>query len=171
MVLQQAPAKSAVYGMVMGHPSAVKVTVTDETTGTSYDVPAEFNTTHQPWGPEFVGGEAGYNSKGAYVNGPYLTWKAFLKPAPAGGNFTISAVCTGCTEDGSFSNINITNVTMGDVWYVSLVCTLFWWRGAKCGNWRWLFGCANPDTPFLVYIPLFNFVLLPKQALLRPIQQ
>lgn len=58
MVLQQAPAKSAVYGIVIGNPSAVKVTVTDEAKGTSYEVDAEFNTTHQPFGPAYVGGEA-----------------------------------------------------------------------------------------------------------------
>eukprot|EP01050_Picozoa_sp_SAG11_P013103 SAG11_NODE_1508_length_4775_cov_1.760693_4_plen_123_part_00 len=47
MVLQQAPAKSAVYGIAVGKPSAVKVTVTDVEKGSSYEVDAEFNTTHQ----------------------------------------------------------------------------------------------------------------------------
>ena len=64
-------------------------------------------------------GEADYSSAGPYIGGPHITWKAFLKPAPAGGNVTISAVCTGCTEDGSFSNINISNVVFGDVWHCS----------------------------------------------------
>jgi hypothetical protein len=113
MVMQQAPSKSAVYGITVGAPTAVRITVTDEDKKTSYEVDAEFNTTHQPFGPEYVGGHNDYISAGPYVGGPHTTWKAFLKPAPAGGNFTISAVCTGCTEDGSFSHINISNVTFG----------------------------------------------------------
>ena len=56
MVLQQAPAKAAVYGIAVGNPTAVKVTVTDVEAGTSYEVDAEFNTTKQPFGPAFVGG-------------------------------------------------------------------------------------------------------------------
>lgn len=121
MVLQQAPAKSAVYGLAVGNPSAVKVTVTDEEKGTSYEVDAEFNTTHQPFGPQYVGGEADYASKGAYVGGPHSTWKAFLKPTAAGGNFTIKAVCTGCYEDTAtpFASINVSNVVFGDVWHCS----------------------------------------------------
>lgn len=140
MVLQQAPAKSAVYGIAVGKPTAVKVTVTDVDkksscasltdvaakasceVDASYEVDAKFNVTKQPFGPEFVGGESGkggYATAGPYIYGPHLTWKAFLKPTPAGGNYTIAAACTGCTEDGSFSNINITNVAFGDVWHCS----------------------------------------------------
>jgi hypothetical protein len=122
MVLQQAPSKSAVYGIAVGNPSAVKVTVFDEEKKTSYVVDAEFNTTHQPFGdPQYVGGEADYASKGAYVGGPHSTWKAFLKPTPAGGNFTITAVCTGCYEDTAtpFASISVSNITWGDVWHCS----------------------------------------------------
>jgi hypothetical protein len=119
MVLQQAPAKSAVYGIVVGKPTSVKVTITDLDKKTSYEVDATFNSTKQPFGPEYVGGESDYASAGAYINGPHLTWKAFLKPTPANTNVSISAVCTGCTEDGSYSAINITNVTFGDVWHCS----------------------------------------------------
>lgn len=85
MVLQQAPAKAAVYGIAVGAATAVKVTVTDQTTGTSYTIDADLNTTHQPFGPQFVGGEDGYASNSAYVGGPHITWKAFLKPTTAGG--------------------------------------------------------------------------------------
>lgn len=119
MVLQQAPAKAAVYGITVGNPTAVKVTVTDEDTGTSYTVDADLNATHQPFGPQYIGGEADYASAGAFVGGPHMTWKAFLKPTAAGGNFTIAAACTGCTEDGSFSSVNISNVAFGDVWHCS----------------------------------------------------
>lgn len=108
-------AKSAVYGIVVGKPTAVKVTVTDVTgVEDSYEVDATFNSTHQAFGPEFVGGDAA----GMYP-GPFQTWKAYLNPTKAGGNYTISAVCAGCTEDGSFSNINISNVAFGDVWHCS----------------------------------------------------
>ena len=79
----------------------------------------KLNAIHQPFGPAFVGGEAGYASKGAYIGGPHPTWKALLKPAAAGGNYTITAACTGCTEDGSFSKVNISDVTFGDVWHCS----------------------------------------------------
>lgn len=108
-------AKSAVYGIVVGKPTAVKVTVTDVTgVEDSYEVDATFNSTHQAFGPEFVGGDAAVT-----YPGPFQTWKAYLNPTKAGGNYTISAVCAGCTEDGSFSNINISNVAFGDVWHCS----------------------------------------------------
>jgi hypothetical protein len=121
MVLQQAPAKSAVYGIVVGKASQVKVTVTDEGKGTSYEVDAKFNITQQPFGPEYVGGEAGYATAGAYIGGPHQTWKAYLHPATAGGNYTITAVCTGCYADADtpYKSINISNVTFGDVWHCS----------------------------------------------------
>ena len=44
MVLQQSPAKAAVYGITVGNPTAVKVTVINEDNGTSYVVDAQFNT-------------------------------------------------------------------------------------------------------------------------------
>ena len=55
------------------------------------------------------------------MGGPHSTWKAFLKPSPAGGNFTITAVCTGCYEDtkSPFASVNISDVTFGDVWHCS----------------------------------------------------
>ena len=72
MVLQQAPAKSAVYGIAVGKPTAVKVTVTDVVKKTSYTVDAVVgeNATKQPFGPEYAGGESG---KGGYATaGPYI---------------------------------------------------------------------------------------------------
>jgi len=121
MVLQQAPAKSAVYGMAVGNPTSVKVTVRDEDAGTSYAVAAVFNTTHQPFGPAFVGGRGDYTSAGAYIGGPHTTWKAFLKPTAAGGNYTITATCEGCYEDlaSPFASVNISDVVFGDVWHCS----------------------------------------------------
>ena len=49
-----------------------------------------------------------------------IAWKAFLKPAPAGGEYSISAVCKGCaTGDGPRSVSTIYRVTFGDVYYCS----------------------------------------------------
>ena len=92
MVLQRAPAKAAVYGTVHGPPSsAVSVTVTPQS-GAPYVVAAQV--------------------KGA-TN--HVKWKAFLKPAPAGGNFTIAAKCT----NGCQGNATMSDVTFGDVWTCS----------------------------------------------------
>lgn len=46
---------------------------------------------------------------------PLYTWKALLKPTKAGGNYTITATCTGCGNGTSV--ISVTNVTFGDFWY------------------------------------------------------
>eukprot|EP00041_Stephanoeca_diplocostata_P010993 m.177446 g.177446 ORF g.177446 m.177446 type:complete len:685 (-) comp18367_c0_seq2:175-2229(-) len=103
MLLERAPAKAAAYGTLGEGGTAVAVTVSGE--GTSYTVNAVINDTYQPEG---------------YVNPdgtPYPvvpSWKALLKPTAAGGNYTITATCTGCTGT---TNVTITNVTFGDMWY------------------------------------------------------
>eukprot|EP01050_Picozoa_sp_SAG11_P013102 SAG11_NODE_1508_length_4775_cov_1.760693_3_plen_144_part_00 len=87
---------------------------------------------HQPFGPQYVGGEAGYASSGAYFGGPHTTWKAFLQPTAAGaGNFTITAECSGCYEDpeSPFAKVNISNVVFGDVWHCSGQSNM-WWVGS-----------------------------------------
>ena len=91
MVLQRAPQKSAVYGSVKGGAAvAVAVTVTPST-GAAYTVPAVVTA-----------GKGG---------GGNATWKAFLRPTAAGGNYTILAKCTsGCSAQASVSG-----VTFGDV--------------------------------------------------------
>lgn len=108
MVLQQAPAKSAVYGTVVG-PSTAKISVTVTPAGVdavAYTTPATVTVT------------AGGNS----------TWKAFLKPTPAGGNYTINAKCTsGCSGEAQ-----IADVTFGA--YLSCFC------GKKCA-------CRQADSP------------------------
>jgi sialate O-acetylesterase len=45
------------------------------------------------------------------------TWKALLQPTPAGGNYTITATCTGC--GGGAKPAQIENVAFGDVWICS----------------------------------------------------
>ena len=44
---------------------------------------------------------------------PLPTWKALLQPAPAGGNYTITAVCTGCASNAT---LTISNAIFGDIW-------------------------------------------------------
>ncbi len=94
MVLQRGPSKAAVYGTLLNASGAVsgkgagKVSIrVDEMGGASYTVEA------------------------VVADGQ---WKAFLKPAPAGGNYTIYADCDGCS-----AGTNISDVTFGDVWYCS----------------------------------------------------
>lgn len=85
MVLQQGPSQSAVYGTVIGNTTNVSVTVSDET-GASYSVAAVVS------------------------NG---MWKALLRPAAAGGNYSIVATAFCVTENASTT---IEGVTFGDVW-------------------------------------------------------
>ena len=42
------------------------------------------------------------------------SWKACLKPTAAGGDFTLTATCTGCTNK---TPAVLEHVTFGDVWY------------------------------------------------------
>ena len=123
MVLQQAPAKAAVYGYVESTATAVKVTVSS---GDSelYSVDATLDTTlHQPFGQADGWGVLPCDSCPPYnmtpfnaANKPTPAWKAFLRPTKAGGNYTITATCTGCHNA---SQTTITNVTFGDMWYCS----------------------------------------------------
>ena len=117
MVLQRAPAKAAVYGIYGpggGAPKDAKITVTVVPTdgGASYTVDAEVNTVHTAASdPSYVGCTD--------CPPPYATWKAYLRPAAAGGDYTINANCTGCGGDPKFWSASITNVTFGDVWHCS----------------------------------------------------
>ena len=89
MVLQRAPAAAAVYGVVTGATTNVTVTVADQGAGgAAYTVAA-------------VVGQGGQ-------------WKALLRPAAAGGNYTVTATATCATEQASAT---LVNVTFGDVWY------------------------------------------------------
>ena len=87
MVLQQQPARAAVYGVVTGNTTNVTISVTDQG-GASYSVAAAVG----------AGG----------------LWKALLPPTPAGGSYNITATATCSTEQASTS---IVNVAFGDVWY------------------------------------------------------
>ena len=91
MVLQQAPAKSAVYGTVGPGGVAVSVTVAG-----ANDEGLEVTP---------------YTVHAAVAGGQ---WKAMLRPTPAGGSYTITARCTGCRNATSAT---IDDVTFGDLWY------------------------------------------------------
>jgi hypothetical protein len=45
---------------------------------------------------------------------PLPTWKALLQPTPAGGNYTITAVCTGCASNTT--TLTLSNAVFGDIW-------------------------------------------------------
>ena len=126
MVLQQAPAKSAVYGFLDFAASAsgatVQVTLTPVGGGAPVTVPAVLNATVQTFGPDW--GVRNLNASecpGCLPpfnpwNTPLASWKALLPPQPAGGNFTVTATCTGCSALGP-STISLSNLVFGDVWY------------------------------------------------------
>lgn len=109
MLLQQQPSAAAVYGPVSAGATSVTVTVSDGKT--SYDVVAKVgkDATHQPFG---------YVDPGSGANLPTVnvTWKAMLRPTTAGGDYTITAKCTGCTGN---TTATLEHVTFGDMWYCS----------------------------------------------------
>lgn len=124
MVLQMAPAQSAVYGFLDFQGSmtgaTVHVTLTPES-GSPITVQAILNSTVQTFGPDW-----GVRSLNASEcpgclppfnpwNTPLASWKALLPPQPAGGNYTVTAVCTGCSTQ-SPSTISIGNIAFGDMW-------------------------------------------------------
>ena len=93
MVLQRAPAKTAVYGPLGSAATAgAKVTVTVSASSSE-----------------------GSNDEGSYTVGASVTidgqWKAFLKPTNPGGSYTITAKC----ESGCTGSAVISSVTFGDV--------------------------------------------------------
>lgn len=113
MVLQRAPAAAAVYGVYGLKPvkgASVAVTITGE--GINYTVTATMESVQQAVGPEYE-----YAIATGSVDGPYASWKAMLKPTIAGGNYTITAVCSNCGTTADTATI--TNVTFGDVWHCS----------------------------------------------------
>jgi len=125
MVLQMQPAKSAIYGFLDFNASmagaVVQVTLTPDS-GAPTTVQATLNATVQTFGPSW--GPRNLNASQCPgclppfnpFNVPLASWKALLPPQPAGGNYTVTAVCTGCSPLGP-STISISNVAFGDVWY------------------------------------------------------
>eukprot|EP00039_Didymoeca_costata_P020170 m.340304 g.340304 ORF g.340304 m.340304 type:complete len:677 (+) comp19230_c0_seq1:26-2056(+) len=91
MVLQQAPTQACVYGMlgVGGTSASIKVSVSyNDEQSSVYSMAAAVDD---------AGG-----------------WKSCLKPGNVGGDVTITATCTGCTNT---TDAVIEHATFGDVWY------------------------------------------------------
>ena len=99
MVLQQAPAKAAIYGFGEG-PVSVTVSGTSAA-GASVDYTVDA-----------LGADAAAtgSTNGASAAGP--TWKAFLKPAAAGGSYAVTA-------KGASGTVVLHSVTFGDVYFCS----------------------------------------------------
>ena len=112
MVLQQQPARAAVYGYTGAGGTAVTVTVTNTATMQSYSVHAALNTTRQAFGAGFES----FASKANPWNVSLSTWKALLKPTTAGGDYSITATCIGCAHD---TTATLQRATFGDVWHCS----------------------------------------------------
>ena len=55
----------------------------------------------------------GYGQHGQVNN----TWKVLLHPTAAGGDYTITAACTGCSAEDTITSASIKHVTFGDMWY------------------------------------------------------
>ena len=92
-VLQRAPAQAALYGLVMPAPPAgasVTVTVTPP-----------------------LGGKSRF---AATMAGGQGTWKVLLPPTEAGGDYSASAACSGCTNT---SSVELHHLTFGDLWVCS----------------------------------------------------
>ncbi len=126
MLLQRAPAQSAVYGFLDFNASmagaVVSVTLTPVGGGAPTTVQATLNATVQTFGPEWgVRSVVPANCPGCLPpfnpwNTPLASWKVLFPPQPAGGNYSVTAVCTGCSALGP-STITLANVTFGDMWY------------------------------------------------------
>ena len=126
MVLQRAPARSAVYGFMPLSASTVKVLIVDSATGhTVASVPAAVNATQQAFGPGWGERPCPKDACPPYdmssftpFGVPLPTWKAVLPAMEAGGDYEILAVCSGCDAAGN-NTLLLTNVTFGDVFFAS----------------------------------------------------
>jgi hypothetical protein len=118
MVLQR-DATTAIYGQMIGNGGGAQIEVTvRESGGGFYTVKALVVAQQSPtysvmcWHPQ--------GDPPCYVANYTASWKAFLKPATAGGDYTISAKCTaGCSGDIVRDTSTIERVTMGDVYFCS----------------------------------------------------
>ncbi len=188
MVLQRAPAKAAVYGQLFQagasdqavEGASVAVTVSeyaalsaplaaaaarmchndrtasftharvpsaDRAGGSSYTIQAEVAPIPTYSLP---GGAANYSA----------SWKAYLKPAAAGGEYTITAVCTGCGVSVARSTATIDRATFGDVYFCS-------------GSRNLLQSCVSgsqylPLAPKLRATLVLTYFLLPRAMVKRP---
>jgi hypothetical protein len=115
-VLQRGPETSAVYGVVVGGAKSVEVTMSG--TAESGEL-------------ESVAGISATVDSSTVAQFGYARWKAVLPAHDAGGAFTLTASCTGCTKQTSTA---ISDVTFGDIWFCS-------GQSNMCAE-----GCARSNT-------------------------
>jgi hypothetical protein len=163
MILQQAPAKAAVYGLMDYNASMagaeVLVTLTPER-GAPVTVRAALNVTAQTFGPDWgvrpCASCPDINPPFNPFNAPLASWKALLPPMPAGGNYTVTASCTGCSAQAP-SSLSLSNIAFGDMWF----CTGQSNSAAETPQTSpWVRACAPTDPP-TPNSPLFIAVWLP----------
>jgi hypothetical protein len=151
MVLQRG-AKAAVYGQILGHGIGAKVEVTVSAKGgASYTVQAVEITSSPTYCLPLEGKQ--YNGNDCAANYS-ASWKVFLKPAAAGGDYSISAKCTaGCGTDGGARDVSIIKrVTFGGE---SNLPTLSFFLG--CDRDTKLFALpATPTHPHTPFLPTYD---------------
>ena len=115
MVLQQAPAKAAVYGLAFHSGAAIEVTVTPSSGGaarTSMTLAIPLDSVQRPDPSHGIQSTTNYTA----------AWKVFLEPVDSGGTYTITSKCTsGCGTEGGERDIAVPleRVTFGLVFFCS----------------------------------------------------
>eukprot|EP00729_Bicosta_minor_P010417 gene10417-25194_t len=101
MVLQQSPQKACVYG-----------TIADAgATGATVKITSSADAAFEAYSYEL---DATVTSRAPDAS----LWKACLQPQATGGDFSITATCTGCSNGNTSTYVSsIEHVTFGDVWY------------------------------------------------------
>lgn len=100
-VLQRAPQRAAVYGVVAS--SSCNLTAS---TGVALSLWRDAHTPVYPIKAQHV----------EFVNCSYIRWKAALLPMPAGGSYELRAGVDGANED---THVRLKDITFGDVWFCS----------------------------------------------------
>jgi hypothetical protein len=181
MVLQMAPAMSAVYGY-LDSPSATGVTVTVFSDGNPlYSVEATLNSTTQPFGNGWGARPCPKSVCPPYdmatftpFDFPLPTWKALLRPETSGGNYTIVAQCTGCN---STSNLTLNNVIFGDVYMCAGQSNMMLWvshsfsrnesamniSNGKYANIR-VMGGSSTNDPYASWPPKYGDIKIMKAS-------
>ena len=90
------------YGVVIGAAAGTTVAVTVTPVGGGGGPPYTVAATVEVTAAGVKGGQ-------------YARWKALLRPAPAGGNFTVSAACSRCANATAAGGSTLHDVTFGDV--------------------------------------------------------
>jgi len=174
MVLQRAPAAAAVYGF-LDTPNATGVRVTVSSNGVPlYTVDAQLNVTAQAFGDGWGARPCPKAVCPPYdmatftpFDTPLPTWKALLQPAPAGGDYEITAVCTGC--GAAALPIKLVNATFGDIYVCAGQSNAMLWvshtfsRNESAGNYSAgrfnnirIMGGNDVNEPYAAWPPAYG---------------